>query len=279
MIGIIALLISILLPSLGKARQAANVVKCQSNLRSIGQGLVIYLESKSRGVFPWGFKNNSIAAGHAGDADFSWYTELRPLIASGEDSFTAVDPNEARNTVFADVDTQPGGGVHYSTHPRLMPSSSTAVDPATGLPFRPGKVSRLRRSSESIAVFDGSQIYSEPFNFSGSTQNPGYNIDGGRLFYGPATNPSGTFLLTEVNPAQNNSPIDRGPNIDVSAANPFSGQPGTGNIRWRHRNNSTANALFVDGHVESFRYGNPRTGIGAKCDLPRRYVNVTNLNR
>jgi len=52
-IGIIALLISILLPSLNKARETANRVKCGSNLRQIGQALNLYA-NENAGAFPRG---------------------------------------------------------------------------------------------------------------------------------------------------------------------------------------------------------------------------------
>jgi prepilin-type N-terminal cleavage/methylation domain-containing protein/prepilin-type processing-associated H-X9-DG protein len=50
-IGIIALLISVLLPALSKARKAANTVKCSANIRSILQGMQIYA-SQNKGSIP-----------------------------------------------------------------------------------------------------------------------------------------------------------------------------------------------------------------------------------
>ena len=51
-IGIIALLIALLLPSLSKAREAANQIKCGSNLRGIGQGIFIYLANNHGILMP-----------------------------------------------------------------------------------------------------------------------------------------------------------------------------------------------------------------------------------
>ena len=50
-IGIIALLISILLPSLNRARETANRVKCGSNLRQIGQAILLY-SNENKGAYP-----------------------------------------------------------------------------------------------------------------------------------------------------------------------------------------------------------------------------------
>jgi type II secretory pathway pseudopilin PulG len=50
-IGIIAVLIALLLPVLAKARAAANRTVCQSNIRQLGMGILIYCDN-NKGYFP-----------------------------------------------------------------------------------------------------------------------------------------------------------------------------------------------------------------------------------
>ncbi len=52
-IAIIALLIGILLPALGKAREAARTGRCLANVRSIGQGVAMYADAGKDAMPHW----------------------------------------------------------------------------------------------------------------------------------------------------------------------------------------------------------------------------------
>jgi prepilin-type processing-associated H-X9-DG protein/prepilin-type N-terminal cleavage/methylation domain-containing protein len=69
-IGIIALLISILLPALNKAREQANLIACAANLKQMG-GLVQIYASENNGYFPYGHAQTKIPTVLPGD-DASW---------------------------------------------------------------------------------------------------------------------------------------------------------------------------------------------------------------
>src|SRR6476661_3606181 len=63
-IGIIALLISILLPSLNRARETANRVKCASNLRQIGQAILLYA-NENKGAYPRTYGPGNVSSGQS----------------------------------------------------------------------------------------------------------------------------------------------------------------------------------------------------------------------
>ena len=70
-IGIIALLISILLPSLNNARKAALNVKCQANLHNIGNALLVY-SSSNRGKLP----ASTLKANPFSDDNWMWDLDI-----------------------------------------------------------------------------------------------------------------------------------------------------------------------------------------------------------
>jgi prepilin-type processing-associated H-X9-DG protein len=63
-IGIIALLISILLPALGKARENANQVKCQAQVRQILQGMLLHANDHHGYMPPAGLMWNGVPGGN-----------------------------------------------------------------------------------------------------------------------------------------------------------------------------------------------------------------------
>jgi prepilin-type N-terminal cleavage/methylation domain-containing protein/prepilin-type processing-associated H-X9-DG protein len=79
-IGIIALLISILLPALNRAREQAKQVKCASNLRQMGDALQMYLNE-------WKYYPGCYAEDNAGQPIAIWPTRLRLYMGGVNDAF------------------------------------------------------------------------------------------------------------------------------------------------------------------------------------------------
>ena len=72
-IGIIALLVSILLPALGKARESANTASCLSNLKQIGTAVMMYANDNRGYVVPYYMGN---AVDPANNRPFETYATL-----------------------------------------------------------------------------------------------------------------------------------------------------------------------------------------------------------
>jgi prepilin-type processing-associated H-X9-DG protein len=73
-IGIIALLISILLPALNRAREQANLIECQSNLRQLGQLCMIYT-TQNNGFLPYGYAYSTYTTNTLTSGSQGWWTE------------------------------------------------------------------------------------------------------------------------------------------------------------------------------------------------------------
>jgi prepilin-type processing-associated H-X9-DG protein/prepilin-type N-terminal cleavage/methylation domain-containing protein len=153
-IGIIALLIGILLPSLSVARESAKSVACLSNLRQLATAAHGYCGA-NRGSYP-----------------VAYWTEVRmPLVVSYAWDFTSVrDTSASATTVEAGLLWGGGPTTAVQQCPSYDGRSNTVGDPFTGYNYNtsyighgqyesvvaPRKASQVKRASE-VALFGDGQ--------------------------------------------------------------------------------------------------------------------------
>ena len=177
-IGIIALLISILLPVIGKVREQGTTVKCQSNLRQIHIALSSYA-AENKGSLPWGFiweHPETVLPGQnfpsSGGQKFSvWASSLarylnvkRPEVGLAGD-YAQRPPNSNYYDMYSEamrcpaIDQQYGQFLSYSILPTAMPNwkEEKAISGLNGLVelplLKPAKFSDLY--SDNTIAWDG----------------------------------------------------------------------------------------------------------------------------
>jgi len=134
-IGIIALLISMLLPALNRAREQANLVGCMSNLRSIGQMCQEYA-AENNGYLPYGYA--TMKGGYA-NLNGQFDNLSNTTCWQWPDTLTRLNNNQSPGSGTLPVFDPFGGGYYKAIYEgNLAPDFSGLFHDydATGLPYQ-----------------------------------------------------------------------------------------------------------------------------------------------
>jgi len=162
-IGIIALLISILMPALSKAREQANAVKCMSNERQLGQALVIFTNDH-KGYLPKAWFNDGIVYSGMNNGQTTWeyrepfygWTYLLSLyMGKNKELFRC--PSDPTDHLYDTENNGITGIIDDPTADDIPGSYRLNISDLPNGPYEAIRATRLGSPSEAIVIADGKQ--------------------------------------------------------------------------------------------------------------------------
>ncbi|MGV3721941.1 MAG: DUF1559 domain-containing protein [Actinomycetota bacterium] len=123
-IAIIAILAAILFPVFAKAREAARKISCTSNLKQVGNALMMYV-----GDYDDTYPNRRMADGAnpSGTDTLSWRTIIHPYMKNTQ--ILVCPSNPDKNTLGRDNDFPTAFGISYGCNFNWGANSNTAANP------------------------------------------------------------------------------------------------------------------------------------------------------
>lgn len=229
-VGIIALLIAILLPALGRARLAAISAACQSNLRQIGQSVVLFAgERRDRAP-------GTGARTQPSNASVSWHEILSAEQFKRKDYIPRIGaiPSAAKLYCPLAADTQTGTTRSYAMNFALVGGANWSPNPPHGiygLPVLPPE------------KLDGDYkvIYAN-WTFAGGRYSLGAKMAQFRR-------PAEKYLVIETEGSDhvNGSDWPTPPTLQLGVGTPYPWVAGP----FSYRHSLRSNFLFMDTHVQA----------------------------